>query len=433
MLAFLLAILLLAFSGETSQTWYFAQLTDSGEIAAISASGTVNRLQARGDLQYGVRLDGQTALFLLVQDGESHWYRVTPEQAVEIPMPGNGDALRQALAASGDHVVLRDRSTALPSPAVLVDAAAAQALPLTGRLLPAARFSADGQSLRYLSFNGEQWSLIERTLATGAERVLYSFASRDPLPSFAADSHGERWLLPESTGGVDLLTLDGAIAPLNAGSPDQPMAWTFLRDDLVGCGAVCTIQSPTESTTLALPADTMVRPLAEPQAGTLLALDDQNNFWLLSASSAPLKLGSFDPLRIFMPPSLLVSPDGRYLAAATGDRQYTVWDLITRTPAAQLEANYLGQVFYSGGGFTAHVYDQPDDQAVLYANGKTVSLPHPHEALYVTLMPDGGLLCWLQTPVEDVGDEGIYRYDPADQTYTPLLLNARLLVAHAVN
>jgi hypothetical protein len=44
-------------------------------------------------------------------------------------------------------------------------------------------------------------------------------------------------------------------------------------------------------------------------------------------------------------------------------------------------------------------------------------------------LPDDTLLYWLLDENEAIGERGIYRYDPADETYTPLIEDVSLLYA----
>ncbi len=446
MLHLLIALLALAFSSPT-QTWYFGQLTDSKQVIAFTSNGDVHQLNISGDAQFGVRVDETTALFLLTDSSDkAHLYHVTPDYAAEITVPGDPDQLRKALAASASYVVLR-QNVILPSQAFLIDLTTDQAIPLTGQLPQLARISEDGKFLRYMSTDGSQWSLIERTLATGQEHVVYTVMSNNPAPEIYADRHGDRWIYADRPqNGVvsfDMISADGAVTPLDSGTQDNQRVWRFLGNDLrsqsLRCDTLCTmeVRSASADMTFTLPADDFYQPLAEPQPDTWLVIDSSSTFWLLRAGDAYTQLGSYDPTRIFMPSAQLISPDGRYLLTKTEDGKFSVLDLTSAKPIVQIRGTSIGQIFYSAQGFTLHSYGDTSgsDQAIAYrySDGQTISLPNATTSLYFDMLTDGSLLDWNQTQTDGVGAAGIYRYDPATQTYTPIVTNARILVAHPVS
>ncbi len=444
MLHFLMVLTTLLFSGSPAQTWYFGQLTASKQVIAYTSSGDVHPLDITGDAQYGVRIDAQNALFLLTDSRNvAHLYHVTPNTATEIATPGSPDQLRQALAASGSYVVLREADAALAN-ALLINVATNQAVTLTGRVPQLARISQDGKFLRYMSTDGSDWSLIERTLATGQERIIYTVASSNPAPILDADQYGERWLYtddePNSIDAFHLISADGTRIALRTTGNGTWLEWRFLDGDLIGsaadCGDHCTleIRSPTADTTLSLPTAGIYQPLGEPQPGLLLTFDSNDNFWLLRPRDTAIKLGSYDTTQTFMSITQLISPDGRYLLTQTTAGMFSVLDLTSARPVAQIKGISVGQIFYTAQGFTIHSYGDTSgsDQAVAYrySDGQTIPLPNAGTSLYFDMLPDGTLLDWNQTQTDSVGAAGIYRYNPATQTYTLIVANARVLVAH---
>ncbi len=437
----LLALVLTAFSfAAPATTWYFAQKIDTKQITAFTADGDVRPLPVSGDWQYALRVDAETVLLGIAdQNNTTHLYRVTPDDAVQIALPASAEALRQPLAFAAPYVVLRENSAPVATPAYLINVETAQAVALTGNLLPLARISEDGQFLRYLSSDGAHWSLIERRLATGEERVIYSIENRDRLLPASADAHGERWMVV--TPGADRLPVynvitaaDGTVTTLSSGTRDNLVRWSFFDDSLittpVTCADACFLQLRYAAALnfLPLPAEGNFNPLAVLRPDRLLALNtDDNDFWLLDVSG-DTRLGQYDPMRIFMPAYQLVSPDGRYVLTATDATRYAVWDLSTVSPVATVDARYVGLILYNEQGFLIHSYGADTDSglAYRYADGSTLTLAHTDEGLYFDMLPDGRLIYMLQKADANIGDPGIYTYNPADARYALLVPDALL-------
>ncbi len=443
--AAILTLFALMFLGQPAETWYFAQMIDSGEIVAFTMDGTVRPTSVKGDWQYGLRVDAETVLLAIAPEGEAtSLYRVTPDGADRIATPESDGDFREPLAFAKPYVVLRQNTTVLPTPTLLVDSSSAQAALLTGTLPAIARISADGSLLRYMSVDGNHWSLIERTLASGAERVVGDFTADNPLPLISADTHGDRWLYQtrDESGAMvyNLLPVDGERSLLDAGTREQPLRWSFLNDALIGnpfrCGDACALRVVTAEGkyTLPLPADDVYTPLAEPEPGALLALGGDRKFWLLKADAEPLLVGQYDPTLIFMPASQLVSPDARYVLTNVAENRYAVWDLRAGTPVVTLAARYVGLILYNDQGFLVHSYGENEDNglAYRYVDGASLTLPHTDVGLYFDLLPDGTLVYMLQKADDAVGEPGIYRYDAAAETYTPILPGARLTYPQAL-
>jgi hypothetical protein len=441
----LLAVILflLAFTGvaQPSETWYFAQMIDDGEIVAFTIDGDVHPLGINGDWQFALRADAETVLLAVApEDSDTKLYRVRPDGAVEIDIPGSVEDFRQPLAFSDPYLVLRQSSSPLPTTALLINVDSAQAQPLTGQLPALAGMSADGAFLRYMSVSsdGEQWSLIERALATGNERVIHTFTTDNPLPLISADTHGDRWIYQGrgEDGALvsNLLSIDGTFTMLGSGTREQPIRWSFLHDDLIGnpfnCGDTCVLQLVNDASEVEIPtpSEGFYFPLAVPQPGSLLIQDSDDHFWLLSQADEPRLLGEYDATRVFMPPHQLVSPEARYVLTATGDEQYGVWDLQTGSPVALVNARFIGLILYTEHGFLIHSYGDETDNglAYRYADGETLALPHTDVGIYLDLLADGTLVYMLQRADDAVGEPGIYRYDPAAETYMLILPGARL-------
>lgn len=443
------AVLLLLFAfvraSQATETWYFAQMIDTDEIVAFTMDGTVRPASVNGDWQYALRVDAETALIAIAPEGEAtSLYRVTPDGATRIDVPESADAFRQPLAFSNPYLVLRQNSSPLPTTALLINVDTALAQPLTGQLPALARISADGARLRYLSADGEQWSLIERALSTGEERVIYSLMTDNPLPLISADAHGDRWLYvtyDENNALIyNLLNVDGERTQLDAGTREQPVHWSFLNDTLIGsplgCGDDCALLMPRAEDVdkFPLPAGDTYTLLAQPTADSLLVVDSQQQFWLLQQNAEPRLVGQYNPTLIFMPAHQLVSPDGRYVLAGAGDGRYAVWDLHGYTPVVLLDARYIGLILYGEYGFLIHSYGDETDTGTAYRYaGGAIVLPHTDAGLYFDLLADGGIVYMLQKADDAIGEPGIYRYDPATGTYGSVLPGALLVYPQALN
>lgn len=426
-------------AAQPGETWYFAQMIDSGEIVAFTVDGDVRPLSISGDWQFALRVDDVTVLLAVAPaSGDTGLYRVTPDGAAEIEVPGTVEDFRQPLAFAYPYLVLRQNSSPLPTTALVVNVETVQAETLTGKLPALARISADDEFLRYMSADGDQWSLIERTLATGEEHTLGGFESDNPLPYLSADVHGDRWIYQNRADDgslvFNLVSSDGTVLVLDAGTREQPVRWSFIDDDLLSnpfnCGDACALQLQSTSSIveLSLPSDDIYYPLAEPQPGTLLAQDGDDQFWLLSEADEPRLLGEYDATRIFMPAYQLVSPDRRYVLAATSDELYGVWDLRSGELVVAVNARFIGLILYTGQGFLIHSYSSESDEglAYRYADGETLELPNTDVGIYLDLLADGTLIYMLQKADAAVGEPGIYRYDPSTEAYMSLLPGARL-------
>jgi len=447
----LLALLILLFSflpaAQPAETWYFGFV--DADLIAFTATGEQRTVAPDfGEIQVGWRFDDQTALFMSEDSAETaHLYRATPDGATEIEVPGSPDLsnLRLQPAHSGDYVMLSVFTPGyFPAMGVLVNVPAASAEVLTGRVTQFARF--DGDLLRYASVNdaGDTLTLLERSLTSGEERAIYTHAA-DPrsAPSLAPNGDGSRWIHVERTDGqinITLVNLDGTTETLDSGTREQPTLWQFFEDALISyppfCEADCTltIHDGQEQTQLALPPESFITSvLARPSPETLLVAILGGDDLLLLESAAARSLGAFDPVSMLVSANAILSPDGRYLFSVVeqGDAaQFFVTDLARLTPVYAVEDAVGVQVHWFERGFIASTYGRDvTATAYLYDSQMSLELPNRNEGTYFEILPDHMLLYMLNRDEEAVGAAGIYRYDPAQRSYTLLVEAARVAYA----
>ncbi|MCZ2097921.1 MAG: hypothetical protein LC121_16955 [Anaerolineae bacterium] len=134
---FLFLLIFLVGFRQPAETWYFAQMIDSGEIVAFTMDGDIRETSVSGDWQYAMRIDPETVLLAVAPEGErTTLYRMSPDGGTKIAAPESDGDFRQPLAFSNPYLVLRQHTTVLPTPTLLVNTATAQAALLTGNLPP---------------------------------------------------------------------------------------------------------------------------------------------------------------------------------------------------------------------------------------------------------------------------------------------------------
>ena len=432
--------------GQPTETCYFAY-TDH-QLLAFNAEGETRDLLTiianDNDRPFAWRIDDRTAL-VHVNDAESYrLYRVSPDEIARIDLPEEinlTDRLR-VIGYHGDHLVLTNVSLGpLPNSALLVNLADASADLLTGQVASSVSFSEDGTSLRYMSKDEEdQWTLLERNLTSGEERTLNTVPDQDRFLFFSTDPQGERWLY--TTRREDaivnlLINADGTTENIAEGTLEQPIYWSFFEDMLIGASPLCesdcslVVREGEDETTYSTPFNGIgITALGQPTPDSLLVLHDGEDVWLLRKEDEPLNFGRFNPQKIFTVPAWTISPDKRYVLTQSllEPTDFFVWDLTTERAVAHVSVDVGVEVFYFDHGFTVSAYNRPHE-TILYndADQSSVSLPNSSGGLYFDLLPDGTLLYWLFDENEAVGKPGIYRYDPANETYTPVVEGASLL------
>ncbi len=452
MLAVLALLLLSLFSiAQPAATWYFAQ--DNGDLVAFTAEGAQQTVAPDfGEVQIGWRFDAQTALFLS-EDGDevAHLYRATPDGAAEIVVPGSPDLsnLRRLLDHSGDHVLLGVFTPGLfPTMGVLVNVADGTAEVLTHRVARVARF--DGDHLRYVSVDEENhWSFVERDLTGSEKRTLHTFsAPPNASPFISANDTGTRWVFSSRDENRQLVNTlvnaDGTTESLDSGTTEQPLAWLLSGDALISYAPLCETDCPVslregdnETTFTLAEGRAGIAVLAQPAPETLVIARAGSELLLLEAGSEPQPLGEYDPVSMMISGENLLSPDGRYLFSVTetdDSPRFLVSDLLNNALVYSATGGVGTQVLWFERGFVASMFGSDGEAtAYFYDAGTSLVLPNRDAGVYFDILPDDRLLYALNREAEAVGAPGIYRYDPADGTYTLLLEGARPLYTAPLN
>lgn len=435
---------------QTDEAWYFAQR--DGDLIAFTPEGEQNTIMSGfGEVQAGWRWDEQTALFMSEDDEEvSHLYRVTPEKATEIELPIPEDAdletLRLMPAYAGDYTVLREAvPTQLPSVGVLVNVANATAEILTGAITQEARF-ADEQTLRYLSFDGENtWSLLERTLPDGEETTIYNMDGNEFQVPISTNKLVDHWVFIGRNDNREitntLVSADGTSELLESGTADDPIFWRFFDDLLISNHPRCETDCPIivhdgdEETEFMLPiSGASFGVLARPNSDLLLVTGADSEVILLSQTEDPQSLGEFAPQVLLNSPSQLISPDRSYVFTtnisddAIDEREVYVHDT-EGTQVFSAEIENVAQVFWLERGFIVNVYGSDAVGTVHFNDATSAELPYINSGTYFEILPDNTLIYWLGRAEEEVGEPGIYRYDPPSESFTLVVEGARFLYA----
>jgi hypothetical protein len=286
------------------------------------------------------------------------------------------------------------------------------------------------------------WMLLERDLASGEERSLATLPDADRALTISADTEGDRWLYMTRRDDAivnPLVSADGTVDDMRGGTEEQPIYWSFFGDTLIGtspfCESDCTLiaQTGDAETTFTLPSEGIgITVLAQPMPDSLLVMHDGEDLWLLREGDEPLSVGTYDPVHIFTTLKYLVSPDERYLLTVRPDADdaFLIWNLQTAAPILTLKDNVGGQVYYFERGLLVTTYGSDSGSTLYrYADSAILELPNGEKGSYFEVLPDGSLLYWLGRADESIGERGIYRYDPVDETYTPLIEDVSLLYA----
>jgi hypothetical protein len=308
--------------------------------------------------------------------------------------------------------------------------------------VPPVRISEDGEWLRYLRFDdsdGEQWSLIERSLATGDERVVYSVLE---FTSAAPDEYGDRWLLLEPGGEpgriVSVLSIDGTKEQVGVSNAENLAMFGLLQQSIFetsleceeGCSFTLTpLDGGAEPVFAAPPSESSYRPVFQPDADHLVVLDMGSDLYsLLSTDDDPVAIGYLNILRILTNNNLTMSPDGRFLLVVDGEdpTAYGVYDFVEQDYALQesFEDTSIISISYGEGGF---VVSEDTERHILYRYEDSTRIQLPDAGgFYVDVLADGNLL-FMQVEDGDVRAPGIYRYSPEDETFTLLVIDSRVI------
>jgi hypothetical protein len=440
LLIFTLLLMLVssAAAAQEAETWFWAWKPEARELVAYTATGDVNTLLDYNfeDTQVNAwRLSEDSALAVLTSGGARQLYRLTSTEAelttFPEPNPSMGDTPWALIAQQGDYAVLVDAVEYPSGVGLMVNTATNTAAPLDWEmnfLRQRAGFSADGNYFRYLGRNPEDdynWTIRERKLETGAERVIYTFTD-EFFPTVSTDTHGNQWVYVQR-GVTSFIPVNGE--PTTLLDETLQSRW-YVGESMVTfsplCESDCTLvlEAPDEPPqTYSLPPSSsgnFVDPIQRIDESHLLILLDEQ-FWLLGTDGTTQALGAHSPRYLVQPREKLLSPDNRYLLTMTSlddDPSYQVLDL--QTGEAVIESSpdrefRILQNLYRAGGFIL-TEDVLHFQFYRYSDGQVFDLGKPG-AVYFDALADGTLL-FSQVRANETRERGIYRYNPDDATYT---------------
>jgi hypothetical protein len=461
MLLILLLSMTLPSAAQEAEKWYYAYQEDTGSIIAFTADGETNVLIDSGvtSVDYARRLDAQTAFASLTMPTGFGPVVLTPDQELILTptfsppdlyaMTPDEDTHRfYLLAYHAPYLVLTTRVHFQGGTGLVANLETGEVELLGNYLiqtfpLPPVVISQDGQFLRYLRFNNEiddQWSLIERTLATDEERVVYSAPEHASAQPF---EFGERWLLlePDDEPGriVSILSIDGTREQVGVSNAINRVIFGLIQNSIYetptdcenGCSLTVTpLDGGVVQVFTAPPGESAYRPVFQPDADHLVVLDMGINVYsLLSMDDEPVSIGYLNVLRILTNNNFTISPDGRFLLVVNGDdpTEYGVYDFVAHDYALQesFEDTSIISISYGEGGFVVSE-DQERHQLYRYADSSLIPLPDG-AGYYFDVLTNGDVL-FTQLEDTDERSSGLYRFSPEDDTFTLLVVDARAIV-----
>jgi hypothetical protein len=319
--------------------------------------------------------------------------------------------------------------------------------PLSGQVnRTQVRFSADEHFLRYVSRTDVGDELRERELATGAERVIYS-GILDPVDRYGEYWLGQEWDREARTTTYRLISVAGSveeIAVFRRDNLDYPDEAGLLIQALDGVLVTYDTSFGADFRFVVQPLDggapvTFTGPetAEEDRAAPLKYIDESHllvqltgpesntpDIWLLGSDGTAKAIGfSFGPRDMRSFPSL---PNTRWYVVSdtvvdssqqTG-KHYLVWDSVTFEYV--LAGTFDMMVFFTFGETGFMVDDTRTSLFYRAADGEVFRMPEQLRGMFDTsrFLP-GDTILYEQLPTYQTGMEpGLYRYDPAAETYT---------------
>jgi hypothetical protein len=446
---------------QADDTWYFA--VGEGQLVAYALGGEVNVLVETGvdDGVYGWRLGPQSALVALsVADGLYHYYHLTPDAAQPLTFDFETEGLSPPEAANGKLAAYRDPYVVLmlserPHLGLLADMDTGMVTPLQHPLyypfnLYSARFSADGQLLRYMGSapdDSQPWRLQERDLASGEERTIHTLSLETNLPYITTDTYGEQWIVSvrgDEGHSETLLDSDGSSEVLPGDQISEGHTLTQLFEDdviaYVPCNDQCELQlnpgTENESVLFVVPQITSrIEPIARVDDQTLLVQMQYDYLLLEDEPGADMAFKSAETLGFWALGTVIPTRgdalwSGRWLATVDqplSPTAYRVWDGVSKDfvleggPGAA-DTFWIASLTYGDGGVLVMEQTLEEARAQLYraADGAVIELPAISNGEYVDVLPDGTVL-YSQVSGSETLTKGIYHYDPDTETYTLLV------------
>lgn len=444
---------------ENDTAWYFA--VGEGQLVAYTVSGEVNVLLEAGvnNSIYGWRLGPQSALVALAEaEGLYYYYHLTPDTARLLTFDSEMDGLPQASVSAGKLAAYREPyavlilSDRVPS-GLLVDMEAGLVTPLEYQMyypmtMYSARFSADGQSLRYMGSTPDEnqtWMLQEHDLTSGKESTIHTLAPQAGKPYITTDTYGEQWIVSVrgDAGYSDiLLGSDGSSEVLPRDQIMEGSTFTQLfKDDIIAfvpCDSQCWMLlnpgTPNESSVFVVPRITArIEPVARIDDLTLL-VKIKSDYLLLEDESGkgfkPAVMLGYSALGQVIPTLGKELWSGRWLVTVdqpTNPTMYRVWDSISKDfvlegGPGEADVFWIAALTYGSGGVLVSERTLAEGRAQLYrtVDGAVIELPPLVSGDYVDVLPDGTVL-YYQFYDDKTLVSGIHRYDPDTETYTLLV------------
>lgn len=429
-----------------------------GTLLSYTLDGTTNRLMENVNWD-GLRLfktaSPDTALMVaeVEIEGNIGLYRVpvadTP-RPLALPPDYKLDSTNWFKGAEHHPYYLLHAITKLPEAlGLLVNLDTLEAQPLTNTVFynsqPAAAFSADGSKLRYLSKAADvpdTWYLLERDLASGDERTIYTF--NEFYPNISYDTTGERWLYRTTNRDTRIATTvlikpDGSVTDIAQDDNGAYHLRIIWNDQLYVTPAVCQADCPIKLAPLNAADDqagltftvpviqTLPVPLAMPDAAHIV-VSDQGTFWRLGTDHSAANLGTFNAATILTP--RVLSPDERWLLAlAAGDdgefTGYNVWDLQTGQAVVQSELPQAINITFDDEGIILWEY-QDTQKVYRFSDQQLFTLDIGRRETVRTLANDQTAIV-SASKGSKIGAPGIYAYDLDTQTYRLLVADAQAL------
>lgn len=429
---------------QDAENWYFATNAD-GALLAYTPSGEVNTMIESGVANDGVfiqRIAPDAALGFLTVNDEKHIYYLTPDSAeiIESPVP-LGDDTWLIKSQSGNYLAAAI-SQPPSSVGLVIDVNERRVQVLEGLVYTlvgrSILFSEDGVYARYISQDAqEQWSLRERKLETGADRVIYTLPIS--YPSVSSDTYGEHWMYvvnneEQDTRDFTLIRNDGTADVIRQEPRTSLMAHTLFNEFLVSFSLQCegdcalTLESMNSGEVLsfdAAPLNGAIPSLVTQTDENGLVVITDGQFWSLNTDGTTQSLGYWEAQYLFGSLKDLVSADGRYVVAMENEhdiQSYHVWDTINNEAVMEMEHDELHFVishFYERGFVVSE--DGKYARFFRYSDGETIALPD-HSGIYFAPVSDNSLLFYGRLAEGEA--VGIYRYDMDSGEFVTLIAGA---------
>lgn len=448
-------------SAQEDEKWYYGWNPADEQVFAYTANGDTRVLLEAGfdEVTHLRRIDRRNAVGVVARgiQGDPQIYFLTPDEA-RLITPTFDPQILEDLEPTYYLHAFNDQYAVFASTYDMGGATGFLADFNTGTLdllgedkiilnVGSTHFSEDGAFLRYISLDdsGEDrvWSLRERTLATGEERIIYS---GEGYPVVRGGRFGEHWLVYEAHQVEGnwirtflLLDTMGNSEIVAESTQDNQVIARMVGDHVAVFPVNCSLNCPitlislserNERTFNAPPGDDVQNPLEVPDAEHLLVLND-DTLYVLEEAAEPVSIGGYFPQNLGQQLQQLFSPDKRYMLVLTLDEAgepegYGVWDFASeRLVVDNVPEGYLFVlIYYSDSGF---IVTEGLQKFYLYryADEKLIELPEEADYCFEVLS-DGDVLCNVGPEDEGISP-GIYRYNSVNGELTLLVENGRAL------